>query len=401
MSVVSRVRSNRVEVLAAGAEAEKEGPVLRPPTPSPRERDAVLRAIREGRPPDLGHRFVVAGRDEELRHLGADVDRVTRGVPVVRVLLGPSGSGTTFLLGATRSVALDRRLVTGTAELGRDVWIHGERGQTARLYRAVVASLATRVHPEGALPRVLERLTDVATAEARAVGIDREVQLRRRLSGLASLPAGAAYGAVVLEACRAPLRGDGDAGADALAWLAGEPEAGHVIRIPPTLSDLTAWDHLRLLARVCRLAGFGGLLVLLDHVDRIARLRRPESRAANLARLAQLAAAEPGAGLGVILAGASEPFDRLDLLPASLGEGLVLRVAPLSPAGRRDLLDQVSQLHGHTLEPALLAALEARHLDLGDLLRALVRALDLAPRPAQRVAVKVQEREVQPKQEPT
>ncbi len=334
----------------------------------------------------MGHRFVVAGRDAEIGTLSGDIERVSRGRNLVRLLLGPSGSGTTFLLGAARAMALDQRVVAASANLTSDLRLSGERGQVTRLYRAAVASLSTRVHPDGgALRKVVDRLVDVATIEARAVGLDRELQFRRRLSGLAALPGGAAFGAVVFEACRAPLRGDVAATDDAYAWLGGSPDAGRVLRIAPTLSDICAWDQLRLLARLCRLAGFGGLVLFLDHADSIARLRNPTARTDNLTRLGQLHASDSAGGLGVVLAGASEPFERAGLLPrpdAWSGADPTLQVSPLDRPARLALLRQVEQLHGGGLNESTRAAIEARHVDLGELLQVAVRTLDGQPQAA-------------------
>ena len=75
----------------------------------PRERDAIVAALRAGVVPRLGQQHIQVGRAAEVRAVLHDVDRIAEGGGACRFIIGEYGSGKTFFLHLTRSIALERR----------------------------------------------------------------------------------------------------------------------------------------------------------------------------------------------------------------------------------------------------------------------------------------------------
>jgi hypothetical protein len=62
----------------------------------PRERDAIVQALRAGVVPKLGLRHLQVGRALEIEELVKDVDRIADGGSAIRFVIGDYGSGRPF-----------------------------------------------------------------------------------------------------------------------------------------------------------------------------------------------------------------------------------------------------------------------------------------------------------------
>src|SRR6266545_6193808 len=151
----------------------------------PRERDAIIQALRAGVVPRVGQRHVQVGRAAEVRALLADIDRIADGGSAVRFVIGEYGSGKTFFLHLVRSIALEKRLVTAHADLSPDRRLHATGGQARSLFAELIRNLATRARPDGgALASVVERFVTGAISEANATGARPDEAIAARLAAL-------------------------------------------------------------------------------------------------------------------------------------------------------------------------------------------------------------------------
>jgi ABC-type polysaccharide/polyol phosphate transport system ATPase subunit len=90
----------------------------------PRERDAIVQALRAGVVPKLGLRHIQVGRVREIGELVRDIDRISDGGSAIRFIIGEYGSGKTFFMNLIRLVALEKGLVVMSADLAPDRRIH-------------------------------------------------------------------------------------------------------------------------------------------------------------------------------------------------------------------------------------------------------------------------------------
>ena len=133
----------------------------------PRERDAVLQALRAGVVPRLGVRHIQVGRMGEVTQVLRDLERIADGGSAVRVVVGDYGSGKTFFLALARAAAQQAGLVTMHADLTPDRRLHSTTGAARALCAELIRSMSTRTKPDGgALAAVVERFLDAGTPEA-------------------------------------------------------------------------------------------------------------------------------------------------------------------------------------------------------------------------------------------
>jgi hypothetical protein len=344
------------------------GPI-RPPV-----RDAIVAALRAGMVPRIGQQHIQVGRAAEVGAAVRDVDRIAGGGAGCRFVIGEYGSGKTFFLHLVRSIALERRLVTVHADLSPDRRLHAASGQARGLYAELMRNLATRARPDGgALASVVERFVTAALSEAHAAGDDPDDTIKSRLAALAELTGGYDFATVVGAYWRGYDGGDERLRADAIRWLRGEftsrVDARAALGVRTIVHDASFYDHLKLMARFVRLAGFQGLLVCLDEMVNLYKLTGSAARNANYEQVLRIVndTAQGGAEhLGFLFGGTPEflldPRRGLFSYPA-----LASRLAPnrFASADRVDHSGPVLRLANLTREDVFVLLTKLRHVYAG------------------------------------
>lgn len=259
----------------------------------PRERDAVLQALRAGVVPRTGQHHIQVGRAPEVTALLADIDRIVDGGSGSRFVIGEYGSGKTFFLHLIRSIALQRKLVTVHSDLSPDRRLHATGGQARSLYAELMRNMATRAKPDGgAMAGVVERFVSQALAEAKASGQTPEVVIATRLASLTELTGGYDFAEVVGKYWQGHDTGDETLKLDAVRWLRGEfatrTDARAALGVRTIIDDANFYDQLKLLSRFVRLAGFDGLLVCLDEMVNLYKLANTQARNANYEQILRI-----------------------------------------------------------------------------------------------------------------
>ncbi|HAY3092497.1 TPA: ATP-binding protein, partial [Escherichia coli] len=122
-----------------------------------KERDAIIQSLKSGVTPRIGIQHIQVGRVNEITALHQDIERIADGGASFRLIIGEYGSGKTFFLSVVRSIALEKKLVTVSADLSPDRRIHSSGGQARNLYSELMKNMSTRNKPDGnALLSVVE-----------------------------------------------------------------------------------------------------------------------------------------------------------------------------------------------------------------------------------------------------
>jgi hypothetical protein len=264
------------------------------PSPmQPRERDAVVQALRAGVVPRLGIRHVQVGRAREVGETVLDMTRIAQGGSAVRFVIGEYGSGKTFFLTLARNVAAEKKLVVMNADLSPERRLHATGGQARTLCAELVLSMSTRTKPDGgALASVLERFLGEVRKSAVALVRDPGEVIRERLEAIRDGVAGFDFAEVVVRYWQAFEQGNETVKAAALRWLRAEytlkTEAREALGVRSIVDDAGVYDHLKAISRLVRLAGYDGTLVVLDEMVNLYKLVNSQARTANYEQILRI-----------------------------------------------------------------------------------------------------------------
>jgi hypothetical protein len=363
----------------------------------PREREAVLRALRAGVVPHTGIQHVQVGRKREVEQIIADVALVADGGSAVRFCIGEYGSGKTFFLSLVRSVAMQHKLVVLNADLSPDRRIHATGGQARSLCAELVRSMSTRACPDGnALRPVMEKFLETCRAAAATSGSSVDTEIRRRLATVQAMLGGYDFATVALSYLNAAQAGDDEKQEAALRWLRGEytlkSEAREALGVRTIVSDADVYDHLKALSCFVRAAGFSGMLVILDEMVNLLRLVNAQARNANYEQLLRIVndSLQGSGGTGFYFGGTPEFLSdtrrgmySYEALKSRLAEnrfatdgrvdltGPVLRLQNLTPEELLVLLGKLRDIQGgiaaaKTTDDALVAFLDHCNRTIGE-----------------------------------
>lgn len=331
---------------------------MRTPRIKPRERDAIVQALKAGVVPRLGLRHIQVGRVREIAELVKDIDRIGDGGATLRFIIGEYGSGKTFFLNLVRLIALEKGMVVLAADLTPDRRLQATGGQARSLYAEMTrnASTRTKLHG-GALASVVERFASQAVQEADKRGREPGQVIRGKLARLQELTGGYDFAEVIARYWEGFESHNEDLCSSALRWLRAEystkTEARKALGVRSIIHDGNFYDQLKLLALFVQEAGYQGLLVSLDEMVNIYKLTSPQARKGNFEQILRIlndVLQGNTSRLGFILAGTPEflmdtrrglysyealqsrltenPFARDGLVDLS---GPVIRLANLTP----------------------------------------------------------------------
>jgi hypothetical protein len=277
----------------------------------PRERDAVIQSLRAGVVPRIGQHLIQVGRLREVEALLRDIERCADAGAAIRFVIGEYGSGKTFFLNLIRSIALEKRMVTAHADLSPDRRLQSTGGQARSLFAEMMRNIATRSKPEGgAMNSVVERFVSEALREAREKGDSPEAVIHSRLEGLAEMTGGYEFAEVIAAYWRGHDTGNEQLKSDAVRWLRAEfatrTDARAALGVRTIIDDASFYDHLKLMARFVRYAGFQGMFVMLDEMVNLYKLANTQARNANYEQILRIlndCLQGSVSGLGVLMGG--------------------------------------------------------------------------------------------------
>ena len=258
-----------------------------------RERASIIQSLKAGVTPRIGIQHIQVGRVQEIGALDRDIETIAQGGAAFRLIIGEYGSGKTFFLGVIRAIALEKRLVSVTADLSPDRRIQASGGQARNLYSELMLSLATRNKPEGkALSSVVERFVNVARQEAEKKGLSVSSVIQDRLSSLRDHVGGYDFAKVIEAYWDGHENGNDELMSNALCWLRAEystkTDARNALGVRTIISDTSFYDSLKLMSLLVRQAGYAGLLVCLDEAVNLYKLNSKQARESNYEQILRI-----------------------------------------------------------------------------------------------------------------
>ncbi len=336
-----------------------------------RERDAIIQSLTSGVVPRIGLQHIQVGRKLEVQAVLRDLSRVTEGSAAFRLVIGPFGSGKTFFMHLMKILAQEQKLVVVHADLTPERRLSGTGGAARALYQELMRNLSTKTMPDGgALPSVVERW--IANAN---LGDEPTVEnVRSKLRGLEDLVSGFDFAAVIARYAMAYQRGDDAGVANALRWLRGEyvskMEARKDLDVRSIIDDASVYDYVKLMSAFVRMAGYSGLLVVLDEAINLFKMRHPEARSRNYETILRILndCLQGGANGLMVAIGGTPDFLRDRRRGLASYQALQSRLADnqFATEERRDLTGPVIELPNLTPEDLYVLLHNLRRIHAGE-----------------------------------
>jgi hypothetical protein len=352
-----------------------------------KDRDAVIQSLRAGVVPRAAQHLIQVGRKGEIEAMLQDIERIIDGGSSIRFVIGEYGAGKTFFLNLIRSIAMNKGIVTASADLTPDKRLHATGGYAKALYMELMRNVSTRTKNDGgAMTAIVERFITNANTEANESGKSVTAVIQDKLSKITELVNGYDFAEVIKIYWEAYDNGDDAKKADAVRWLRGEfttkTDARKSLGVRTIIDDATWYDQLKLFARFVRLAGYSGFIVCLDEMVNIYKLASKQARSSNyeqILRIVNDTLQGNAVGLGFVMGGTPEfhldtrrGMFSYDALRRRLGEnsfakqqglvdfsGPVIRLAALSQNDFFVLLEKIRLVYAYGDESKTIIPHEA------------------------------------------
>lgn len=345
----------------------------------------VLNSLKGGVVPRIGLPYITVGRKSEIQALLHDVDIISEGGASFRFIVGRYGSGKSFLLQTIRNYVMDRGFIVADADLSPERRLQGTRGQGLATYRELIGNLSTKTKPEGgALTLVLDRWISTVQSEAAqesgfAPGdpaltalVDKKIYAVT--SSVSELVHGFEFAKLLSAYYHAYAEGDDETKSKVVRWFRGEytlkREAKEELGINIIITDDDWYDYLKLFATFFRLAGYSGMMIMIDELVNIYKIPNSITRQYNYEKMLMMyndTLQGKAKYLGIIMGATPQAVEdkrrgvySYEALRSRLAEG------KFSKPGARDLLAPVIRLEPLTAEEMMILCekLSTMHADL-------------------------------------
>ena len=346
---------------------------------------AILNSLKGGVVPRIGLPYIAVGRKNEIEALLHDVDIIREGGASFRFIVGRYGSGKSFLIQTIRNYVMDQGFLVADADLSPERRLQGTRGQGLATYRELIGNLSTKTKPEGgALTLVLDRwISGLQTEALQETGLEPgDPKLTKAVDGkiyqvtsaVSELVHGFEFARLLSLYYHSYVEGDDETKAKVVRWFRGEyalkREAKEELGVSILITDDDWYEYLKLFAVFFRLAGYAGLMIMIDELVNLYKIPNSITRQYNYEKLLTMyndTLQGKARYLGILMGATPQALEdkrrgiySYEALRSRLAEGRFSR------PGTRDLLAPVIRLEPLTPEELLVLCekLAAMHGDL-------------------------------------
>ncbi|MBQ6342130.1 MAG: ATP-binding protein [Anaerolineaceae bacterium] len=345
----------------------------------------VINSLKGGVVPRIGLPYITVGRKNEIEALLHDVEIISEGGASFRFIVGRYGSGKSFLIQTIRNYVMERGFIVADADLSPERRLQGTKGQGLATYRELIGNLSTKTKPEGgALTLVLDRWINNVQAEAAqenglepgdpalTKAVDKKIW--EVTSAVSELVHGFEFARLLSAYYHAYAEGNDDLKMKVLRWFRGEyatkREAKEDLGVNIIISDDDWYDYIKIFALFFRLAGYTGMMIMIDELVNIYKIPNTITRQYNYEKMLTMyndTLQGKAKYLGIIMGATPQAIEdkrrgvySYEALRSRLAEG------KFSRPGARDLLAPVIRLEPLTAEEMLVLCekLAAMHAGL-------------------------------------
>ncbi|SFI99666.1 ATP-binding protein [Thermoflavimicrobium dichotomicum] len=260
---------------------------------------AILNALYGGVVPNRGLEYIIVGRKEESRQILADLESVKEGASIIKLFIGPYGSGKTFIQALIKQIAYRQKFVVAQADFAPDRRLYGSERKAVSTYNELMKNLSIATVQDGnALPTILEKwISEVQAKVAQSKGYqsvsyddpafvkDIKNEIYETVTKMDELTGGFDFAQVIIRYFEGFIQDDSYLQRSALRWLRGEyqtkTEARQDLGVRSSIDDNNYYEYIKVMAHFVRQIGYSGLVVNLDEAINLYKIDHKQSREKN------------------------------------------------------------------------------------------------------------------------
>jgi len=249
-----------------------------------RDADHIFQKLRDGLVPERGLETFATGIEQDRAEIHRQLELTAAGEGLTKFLRGRYGCGKTFMSRLAVLDAQERQFATSFVVVS-DNDLHFHRFDD--VYRKVVSELSTATCPRGALGDIIDRWIGKVEDALIDGGADEDAddfdeQVSKRIEEELHSRTGGLVPADFVRTVQTifELKQEGDlAGAGALlSWLSGSGNVAAAAKkrahIKGDITGRAAMDYLHGIRVMVQMAGYKGLLIVIDEAETILRMRK-------------------------------------------------------------------------------------------------------------------------------
>ena len=260
----------------------------------------LINSLKGGVVPRIGLPYITVGRENEINALLHDVDIIADGGASFRFIMGKYGSGKSFLLQTIRNYVMDRNFVVCDADLSPERRLQGTKGQGLATYKELIRNISTKTRPEGgALTLILDRWINAVQTETAAESdltpdsLEFEKAVEKKIyavvNSLNEMVHGFDFSRLLTLYYRAFAEGDDETKGKVVKWFRGEyatkTEAKSELGVNIIITDEDWYEYIKLFSAFLKMAGYSGMLILIDALVNIYKIPNSITRQYNYEKI--------------------------------------------------------------------------------------------------------------------
>ena len=260
----------------------------------------LINSLKGGVVPRIGLPYITVGRENEINALLHDVDIIADGGASFRFIMGKYGSGKSFLLQTIRNYVMDRNFVVCDADLSPERRLQGTKGQGLATYKELIRNISTKTRPEGgALTLILDRWINAVQTETAAESeltpdspeFEKAVEKKiyAVVNSLNEMVHGFDFSRLLTLYYRAFADGDDETKGKVVKWFRGEyatkTEAKSALGVNIIITDEDWYEYIKLFSAFLEMAGYSGMLILIDELVNIYKIPNSITRQYNYEKI--------------------------------------------------------------------------------------------------------------------
>lgn len=260
----------------------------------------LINSLKGGVVPRIGLPYITVGRENEINALLHDVDIIADGGASFRFIMGKYGSGKSFLLQTIRNYVMDRNFVVCDADLSPERRLQGTKGQGLATYKELIRNISTKTRPEGgALTLILDRWINAVRTETAAESdltpdsseFEKAVEKKiyAVINSLNEMVHGFDFSRLLTLYYRAFAESDDETKGKVVKWFRGEyatkTEAKCELGVNIIITDEDWYEYIKLFSAFLKMAGYSGMLILIDELVNIYKIPNSITRQYNYEKI--------------------------------------------------------------------------------------------------------------------